>query len=476
MQHGQNLENQNAETKQLYGAAVLFGLGQQGKRVVQKLVNLREDGHKVDLTAVFDPNPAKFEEEIVPGKRLADIFPDTKRIVGTIRDAPFDMKGITVVFDCSNTVSDGVENHTANMEAVVQNGFRGTSWSGRDWFRTYAVEKPTSLDGERLKRLVMVMRKRKIALTTDYVESFTPAKSATIKDIAQHSRKVTSIKTFRLSSTQEKSVKTKRLVIRHNSGAWADKAHDPMHAAMVIAASHGDIRYARVVKADFQMLEIISPNGIKSYIAKDGRFVPGEGEAKNLQGFNDAHANVAWSASGVTVRHVSSHLGAKPEDLREIEGWFTPNLKHAVAEASTKRGEPRTPASVTAAYGANFQNLEARVAKIECSDGTAYVEQTYGAPGGHFSARINPDGTVDILFEGPPPDGMMKWVWNAFAASVGVEKPAFTMAEILKDNEIIQLASWAANRDTTWTLDLGDPQQEAFAKFLEKPLREANCW
>ncbi len=245
--------------------------------------------------------------------------------------------------------------------------------------------------------------------------------------------------------------------------------------------------------------------GRKIYVSRKGVFTPSSflefhhelvgsgwspGPDRQLSEMSEAYADVTWTASGVTVRHVASHLGAKQLDLEWIESWFTPELKRAVAEASTKRGQARTPEQVTAAYGTNFENLEARVTRIECSDGTVYIEQTYAIGGGFFSARLSPvdlndgNGTaywqVDLLYEGAPNapenDGMMAWVRNAFASRAGLEKPMFSLAAILKDAEIIHEADRKADRTGIWTLDLGTPENAAFAKFLEEPLRQANCW
>lgn len=517
---GESLSSQKAIEKQrrlyertLVGATALFGLGFEGERVVQKLYALKQEGHKVSLLVVYDPKPGQFEKEIdpknLPGKKLRDLFPEAQEIVGIPSRVKFDMRGINLVVDCSTTVSDeGRDNHTDNMLSAMEYGLNNAAYAAeRDVYgsvphATYAVDKPTTTEEDLLPEVSRKMRKRRIRLTTNYVESFTEAKRATIRDIRTRGMKVKSIFTARISAVQEKMMKDNRPILTQFGGAHADKAHDFMHATMLIEASHGEISDFAIDEAIFGIAGFVSPYGKESRIVKKGEFVPLEdiqeaiarleksraADPKNAaywdnrirtlrRNLNDAHAEVRWRANGVEVWNVAAHLGTKDAILDYIGQMHPEAVKVSVAKAqSAREGKEISPESVQAYYGANFENIEARVTRIECEDGTVYFERTFAKNGGHFSVRLDPDGTATVLFEGAPEDGMMKWITNALASAMGIEEPLFTMGQIMRDTEIIKMADFVAKRDETWILDLREERHAAFAKFMEEPLAKAGCW
>lgn len=453
-------------------SVVVIGHGQQGKRTIEKLAQLRDSGHRIRLLAVIDPNQKNLEAESAKGKRINDLFPEAQLVPEQGRHVLSRFRP-TVVIDCANTVSHGSGDvHMDNLFAALDNPN----------LRAYGVEKPAGMNHERLLKALRQAQNVDVAVIPHAVESLTRTKRAVRDDIKRRGIPVKSIICFRLSAVQKSSVDSKRLILTGYGGALRDKSpHDLMESILTVQAGSEEkdpsLFELAIYLAKFSMLEIVTPGGRSCRVRKNEGTI--EENVPVLEA-SESHAAASFDLNGAALTIVASHLGATAQELGEMDSWFTPALREAVAEAAAKHGQLRKPETIVPYFGTNGVDLQARVSTIECSDGTRYVTQTFAKDGGPFAARIHTDGSVTVLDYSPKPyDGHLEWVRNLIlVASTGAE-PAVATTAVALEGRILEGIEAAADRSQSETLDLSEantgqnPLLAELAKLLEPQFRAA---
>lgn len=471
-----------------------LGFGQQGARNVEKFHRLKNEGYKIELVYITDTNPEQFKKPVYVEKKgdiekpiyIKDLFPGVKLYCGPAADAIREYPGVNVVFDSTSTVWEGVDMHSQNMSAFLENAMgRRQVYATEDiptYFAkndSYGVEKPVTTSLGLTAPLIRSFKENGISILENAVESFTPTKMASINDIVNNELDILTAEYARISATQEKSEKTGRLIIQNFGGAWYDKMpHDIVKFLQTYGARYGE-HYpdAKIDNAAFDTLEIRTPSNKSAYITKKGVFTQNPANPWDL---NESYGEAAITMGNTELWFLCSHLGIKPQHLEKIEGWFNEDIKAAVAETSTKNGRPRKPENITAAYGTNYLNMEARVERITCQDKNgnpiSYLTQTYGSPvPSFFTAKIDNNG-VKVLQEGPS-DGHKLFVKNVLDVATGKEKPAIPNDVIIIEQELLERVDRAATREYKEILDLSRKKYaSSFAKFLKGPMEKAGCW
>ncbi|HLC59557.1 MAG TPA: hypothetical protein VJH34_03470 [archaeon] len=462
---------------------IQLGFGQQGKRNIEKLVSLVEEGYRIELVAVSDINANQFDNPVYKTKdgkpvNLKDAFPNARQYVGRSAGCVREHPNVDVVFDSTSTVWEGIDTHAENMAAYLET----KSASGRKVYATedmptYAVEKPFTMSLALTTDLIKNFKQNGIYVLENAVESFTPTKIASVRDIERNQFDILNVEYARMSATQEKSAKTNRLMIQNFGGCWYDKmVHDVVKFLQTYYARYGRYPDASINNADFDILDIITPSGKHSYVTRNGYFT---NEFKHQNSLNESYSEANITMGSTQGWFASSHLGIKENHLDRIEGWFTPEIKRAVAEVASKNGRSRKPEDVRASYGVNHLNIESRVERITCKDKRGnlvrYLTETY--PNTSFFTVKTIDNQIDVLQEGWV-DGHKEFIRNALDISMNKEgvKPVIPADLITVEAEILQRVDRVANRDRRDVIDLGDVKNGEFAKFLQEPLSKAKCW
>lgn len=467
--------------------AGVLGYGQQSKRTTQKLEELKKEGYPIELVFVSDTNPEQFKKPAFTRKvgdveqpvYLEELFSRTIKYIGSAANALWEYSDVNVVFDATTTVLNGKDIHAENMLAFHEaHAGKKDVYATEDLPRTvWTGEKPFTTSLVLTSDMIRNFKTDGISILENAVESFMPTKRASVDDIAKNRLNIEKAEYARMSATQEKSVKGQRLIIQGYGGASYDKSpHDIVKFLQTYNARYEKLPDIEKIDAKFDILEIKTPAGKNAYVTKGGVFTS---KFTDLSLLNESYAESTINVGNAETWFAASHLGIKPEHLEKIEGWFTQDVKEAVAEVSTKNGRPRKPEDVRAAYGKNYLNMEARVERISCKDGkgndVAYLTQTFGsAIPSFFTAKIDSSG-VKVLQEGPS-DGHKLFVKNALDISLGKDEPAISGDVILVEAEVLERIDRNANRKIKEVLDLSRPEYATFADFLKGPLEAAECW
>jgi hypothetical protein len=407
--------------------AVQLGVGQQGRKNLEKLAYLRdEEKYPIKVAAIIDSDEKKLE-------KWKELFPEAEIIVGSSSEELKRFSDANLVFDSTNT-----PNHIENARAWLGVGKKGSVYAGEKPFvlESRAIMYNSDIDPVPPTETVGIIDAlvyNGITPMMDAVESYMPTKQLSLEFMVEKGLKPEEFYYFRGGNVIDKSIKTGRNILRDFGGAFDDKTpHDISRLLQVFSAAYGNksnwgrsqIFNSLSCGGELYTLGLLADGEIV-FVTKDGKLTKDFSREHN-----DSYADVNLElGNGTDYMHgkiVATHLGV-PEIHRErMESMLTKEVKEAVAEYATSIGTNLSPADINAAYGTSLGE-EARMEEVKFDDGSKLLTQTYG---NFFAVYISPDGEPNVLQYGWG-DGHLGYVRNAVEVAMGKAEPLIG-AEIIK--------------------------------------------
>ncbi len=422
---------------------VQLGVGQQGKKNLDKLAHLRDkEDYPIDVIGIVDVDKKKLDG-------VKDIFPEAELVVGKSNKVLPHFRDANLVFDSTNT-----PHHLENSSVWAEVGKKGS---------VYSCEKPFALaprkvfldsyignmtvDGG-IGSTILDMDSKGITPMVNAVESYMDTKRVSLDFIKKNGLKLEEFYYFRGGSVIDKMKKTGRNILRDFGGAFEDKlSHDIFKLLQTIKASYGIEN-----SIENRLYNMVSPSGnlYTLGLLKDGKIIyvtpDGELTTEFNRMNNDSYADVNlglyrgddFSISG---KLVATHLGIPEPHRSKLEEMLTPEIKEAVAEYAREKGVELSPGDIHGAYGFD-DGIEARMEELKLKDGSKIISQTYG---NFFTVYVSPEGEPEVLQYGWT-DGHLGYVRNAVEVAMGKTEP-LAGAEIIDKSEDISTAIGAVYVD-----------------------------
>ena len=418
---------------------VQLGVGQQGKKNLDKLVYLRDkENYPIDVIGIIDVDKKKLDG-------IKDKFPEAELVVGKSNKVLPQFRDANLVFDSTNT-----PHHLENSSIWAKVGKKGS---------VYACEKPFALAPRKvfldsyignitisggIGSTILDMNNKKITPMVNAVESYMDTKRVSLDFIKKNGLELGEFYYFRGGSVIDKMKKTGRNILRDFGGAFEDKlSHDIIKLLQTIKVSYG---------IENGLYNMVSPSGnlYTLGLLKDRKLVYVTSDGKLTTEFNrthnDSYADVNLGLYrgddfNISGKLVATHLVIPEPHRSKLEEMLTSKIKEAVAEYAREKGVGLSPGDIHGAYGFD-DGIEARMEELLFSDGSKMITQTYG---NFFTVYVSPEGEPEVLQYGWT-DGHLGYVRNAVEVAMGKSEP-LAGAEIIDKSEDISAAIGAVYVD-----------------------------